>query len=485
VADNEAVELINFDVDIDGSLVTRPPICFESSTPGPNLPLRLLGYYTSSNNENYLIAAVARGFTAGTYSYYNGQWTLITNTIAAAAFVQYGGKAWLVAPTTSPNPGGSWDPIAGFVAIAAMKKGTAALVYKERMFVGEGGTAVTSSRISFSNPGNFAVWNSSDFVDIKSGDGQDIIDMVLYADTIVVFKQDSTYIFSYDTKPAAGQVRQISNSIGVAGKDCVFEYENNLYLLHGKSVYQMLNWNYQVLNLKVPLSRVNSRPNELTVPFVMSRINDRLILRYFDTYYVFGLKTQIWTMWTTPRSLGKWIPVPVDTVNLTPDKFVAVSTWTTIESMYSFIEGYTIDRLENFNYSVVSKTYDFESPFTYKRLFWWGADMIAKSAFTATVFPISYGRKLTWREADLRTWRQAGSFTWARPADITIREVSLRNVGGTVNRTFVKFLKGLRFRQVNFKINGNTDSTLPNAPFRLFGITAFVDVKAKVSQTVN
>lgn len=309
--------------------------------------------------------------------------------------------------------------------------------------------------------------------------------MILYADTIVVLKQSSTYIFSYDTKPAAGQVRQISSTIGVAGRDCIFEYENNLYLLHGKSVYTMINWNYQVLNLKVPLNRVNSRPDELTVPFVMSRINDRLILRYYDSYYVFGLKTQVWTTWTTPRSLGKFIQVPIDTVNLTPDKFLAVSTWTTIESMYSFIEGYTTDREENFDFSVVSKTFDFDSPFTYKRMFWWGADTIANSQFTATVFPISYGRRLTWGEAKLRTWGAAKSFTWARPADITIREVSIRNAGGTRSRTFIKFLKGIRFRQVNFQLNGSTDSLSPRAPLRLFGITAFVDIKAKVSQTVN
>jgi hypothetical protein len=485
VADNEAVELVNFDIDIDGSLVTRPPICFEVATPGPNLPLRLLGYYTSSNNENYLIASVARGFTNGTYVYYNGAWSVITDTIPATAFVQYGGKAWLVAPPGSANPGGSWDPVTGFVPIAAMKKGSAALVYKERMFIGEGGTAVTSSRVSFSNPGNFSVWNTSDFVDIKSGDGQDIIDMILYADTIVVLKQDSTYIFSYDTKPAAGQVRQISSTIGVAGKDCIFEYENNLYLLHGKSVYTMLNWNYQVLNLKVPLQRVNSKPNELTVPFVLSRINDRLILRYYDTYYVYGLKTQSWVVWTTPRSLGKFIQVPIDTVNLTPDKFLAVSTWTTVESMYSFIEGYTIEREENYQYSVVSKTFDFESPFTYKRLFWWGADAISKNQFTATVFPISYGRTFTWDEAKLRTWDQAKQFTWDHPADVMIREISVRDGRGTNNRTFIKFLKSLRFRQVNFKISGSTDGRLPNAPYRLFGITAFVDLKAKVSQTVN
>jgi hypothetical protein len=485
VADNEATELLNFDIDIDGSLVTRPPITLEATTPGPDLPLRLLGYFVTSNGEQYLIASVARGLTAGTYAYSATGWTLLTSTIPAAAFVQYMNKAWLIAPPGYSNPGGSWDPVNGFVAITAMKKGTTAVIYKERMWIGEGGQASTSSRLYFSNPGNFAVWNASDFVDIKNGDGQDIIDAVVYADTIVICKQNSMYIFSYDTKPTAGQVRQISNTIGVAARDCIVEHENNLYLFHGKYIYTMVNWNFERINLKVPLTVVNSKPNNLTSPYIMSRVNDRLILRYYDTYYVYNLRARVWAIWTTPRALGRFFQVPVDTTNPEPDKFLATSAWTDFEALYSFVEGFSTDRIENFYYSVVSKTYDFDSPFTFKRLFWWGGDVISKASWTATVYPVSYGRNITWDEARLITWAQARQYTWARPADIAISVDSDRSVGGSDNRTFVKFHKSLRFRQINFQISGMSNGQSINAPMRIFNFTAFILAKQKVTQTIN
>lgn len=485
IADNEAAELLNFDIDLDGSLVTRPPILYESYTPGSAQPVRLLGYYTATNGNQYLIASNISPTVNATYAYFAGVWTTITTSFSAAAMVQYANKAWLISPAGSAISGGSWDPTVGFTVIAAIKKGNSAVIYKERLWIAEGGTAATSSRLFFSNPANFAVWNASDFVDIRSGDGQDIIDMIMYADTIVLFKQNSTYIFSYDAKPTAGQVRQISGTIGIAGRDCVFEYENNLYLFHDKDVYTLVNWNYDKLNIKVPLEIRNTKPNQLLVPFAMSRMNDRLILRYYDNYYVYGLKTRVWALWTTPRALGRWFQVPTDATVMDPDKFVAASAWTDVDGVYSLIEAYTIDRTENFRFTVTSRTFDFETPHAYKRLFWWGADSIAKSSFTGVVFPISYGRKLTWNDAKLRTWNDAKAFTWARPADISIQIESPRTVSGSNNRTFVKFLKSLRFRQVNFQITGTTTSSLTTSPMRIFGFTIFVDAKAKVSQLIN
>ena len=486
VGDNEAVELLNFDIDLDGSLVTRPAIAKEIATPtGATNPLKLLGYYTNINGNQYLIASTILGTTPGTYAYFNGVWITITTTFAAAAMQQYANKAWLIAPPGIVNPGGNWDPTAGFVAVSAMKKGVAAVIYKERLWIGEGGNGTTSSRLYFSNPANMAVWNASDFVDVRAGDGQDIVDLIMYADTIVVLKQNSTYIFSYDSKPTAGQVRQISATIGIAGKDCIFEYENNLYLFHDKDVYTMVNWNYEKLNVKVPLQIHNASGAALQVPFVLSRINDRLILRYYDDYYVYGLRTRVWAIWNSIFKLGRFYQIPSSASTPDVDKFIAASAITTTDGAFNFKESYESNRTENFHYSVTSKTYDFDAPYQYKRLFWWGGDMIAKAPFQATVFPISYGRKQTWSQAKLRTWTTAKSFTWSRPADISISIVSDRQVSGSGDRVFVKFLKSLRFRQANFRISGDTTSDLTTSPMRIFAFTIFVDAKAKVSQTVN
>jgi hypothetical protein len=492
IGDNEALEITNFDVDIDGSLVTRPPFYKEVNSPS-NLAMRILGWFTWTDGTNYLIASRNDTGTASTY-YYNlalGTWTAITTTFAATAMVQYQNKAWLVADPTSVNPGGNWDPTTGFTAVAAMKKGIAAIVYKERMFIGEGGNGSTASRLYFSAPATFTTWNSSDFLDVKAGDGQTIVDLIVYADTVVIFKEDSCYIYAYDTKPTSGQVRVISNNIGVAGKNCIIEYENSLYVFHDKNVYSVTNWNFQKLNIKVPFQYQNRKPASLRVPYSMSLVGDRLVVRYYDNYYVWGLKTRIWVQWKSDLPpLGKFWAVPQDSSTAVPPEYFATAQYSgdtvpETTAMYSFQEAYDPTRTETFNWALVTKTYDFESPYTYKRLFWWGVDVIAKGAFVAQVFPISYGRRITWDQAKLRTWAQAKSFTWDRGADIAINVDTNMNISGSSDRTFVKLLKSLRFRQVNFKLSGTSNGKSDSSPMRIFAITIFVDSKEKVVAQVT
>lgn len=484
VGDTEAVELINFDVDIDGSLLTRPPIVFDTAVVAG--VLRTLGYYTSMSGEQYLLLAGVDHTC--TYYYYNGAISILTNTISATSFAQYANKAWLVAPSGAVNPGGSWDPTAGFVAVSAMKKGAACVVYKERMFVGEGGSLATSSRLYFSAPANLLSWSSSDFLDVKAGDGQDIIDLIVFADVIVIFKQNSTYIYSYESKPATGQVRGISSTIGVAARDCIIEYENNLYLLHDTNVFVMANWNYERLNIKVPFKYNNSSPAALKTSYSLSLVGDRLIIRYFDNYYVYGMKTRAWTMWETTAggSLGRFFKVPFTISGASAGtKYLATGQSSSNKSLYSFVDGFDATRTESIYWSLVTKSYDFDSPYSFKKLYWWGVDCIAKSVVNATVYPISYGQKITWGQAKLRTWGDAKSFTWGRGSDLSIQVDSTLGIQGGTNRVFIKFQKALRFRQLNLRLNGTVDGKSSTSPMRIFSLLLIADSKQAVVKTIT
>jgi hypothetical protein len=491
IGDSEVRELLNFDVDVDGSLYTRPPIV-QSNTPPSNFAVRPLGWFSWTDGTMHLICAVNDpGGTTSTLAYRldTNTWSTITATFAATAMVQYQNKAWLVADPLEADPGGNWDPSAGFTAVAAMKKGTAACIYKERMFIGEGGSGANSSRLSFSAPATLTTWNASDFVDVKAGDGQSIIDIYVYADTIIIFKNNSCYIYSYDSKPAAGQVRVISSTIGITAKDCIVEDENTLYIFYGKSVYSIVNWNYQKLNIKVPLEYTNTRPTDLLISVNMSKVGDRMILRYYDKYYVWGLKTRIWSMWSFATPLSRFFPLPTVVASNLSNEYRAMGEWkkgsAADTAMYSFIEGYDAVRTETIPWAVTTKSYDFESPYTFKRLFWWGVDVIAQTTLTGEVFPISYGRKITWGEAKLRTWGAAKAFTWGRGADISNVVTTVVPVAGSADRTFVKMLQAIRFRQVNFRLSGSVNGKSSTSPVRIFGITAIADTKQKVVQQIT
>lgn len=477
VEDTQVVDIVNFDIDLDGSLVSRPPIVQKATQPGD---IRPLGYFKDPNGNYYLIGA-----GGGSTYYFDGtNWTAITATIEATCFVQYDNKAWLVAPKSSANPGGYWTFAGGFVAVAAMQKGMTACIYKERMFIGEGSTGATASRIYFSVAADLNTWNAADFLDVSAGDGQSIKEIRVFTDTIVVFKTNSTYIYSYDSSPSRGAVRVISTAIGVADRDCCVEYENSLYILHKKYIYQIQNWNYDRLNTLVPFVFTDTKQANSNQGRCLSVMNDRLVIRYFDKIYVLGLKTRVWTTWSTNFYLHKFYLIP--TAPNAAAEFITTSADTTSDFTYSLIDAFSVTRSETISCSFTTKTYQFDTPYGFKKLAWWGVDLLTKSSIKGQVFPISYSAPVSWSTLGGYTWDAIKNNTWARPLDIAINVDSTFSTANIAeNRMFLKFLKALRFRQVNFKLSGTYDGTSTTGPYRIYSLVAFVYSKELVTQTVN
>lgn len=477
VEDTQVVDIVNFDIDLDGSLLSRPPIVQKATQP---TTIRPLGYFKDANGSHYLIGAGA----GSTYQFDGTTWTVITATIEATTFIPYDNKAWLVAPKSSANAGGYWTVAGGFVAVAAMQKGMTACIYKERLFIGEGANGATASRIYFSGPANLTVWNAADFLDVSAGDGQSIKEIRVFTDTIVVFKTNSTYIYSYDTAPGRGAVRSISTSIGVADRDCCVEYENSLYLIHNKYVFKIQNWNYERLNTLVPFVFSDTIQANSAQGQCMSILNDRLVIRFFDKIYVIGLKTRVWTTWSTTFYLHKFYQQPG--VPSAAAEFVVTSANTTSNFTYSLTDTYTVTKSESITCSFTTKTYQFDTPYGFKKLGWWGIDLLTKSNLKGQVFPITYSLPVIWNDLIARTWNSLLTSTWARPIDIAINvDSNFTTTNVAENRMFIKFLKALRFRQVNFKVSGTYDGTSTQGPYRIYSLVAFVYSKELVTQTIN
>lgn len=493
VADNECTDIQNFDVDLDGSLFSRPPITVKVSkatintgTSSSSGKLFALGWFIATDGEKYLIFSA----TGGTwqYKYSNGAFTLITNTIVATCMVQYQNKIWLVAPPGSANPGGSWDGTV-FTAVAAMPKGTSAVIYKERMFIAGGRLDTTNAnRVTFSNPANFATWTvGTDFFDVKAGDGQHIVALRVFQDQIVVFKEDSTFLYSYDSRPAAGAVRAINNVIGTLNNHSVVEYENSLYVYHEAAIFQINNWNFTLVNLKVPFVDIVKWAFAVQ-DATLSILRDRLVVRHFDGVYVFGLRTGTWTKWDSTAQFDFFLNVPQDDVT-SSDEYVGFSRETSNADddrvMYLFKNKWTVGDLENMTCYVVTKVFDFGVPYTYKRLFWWGVDFISRKDLSYIVHPISQTRTVTHNMLAAYTHNAIIGSNY-QPLDVSIDvtdNFTVSNISG--NRMFAKLLKSLRFRQISFRITGTTDGSSTQGPLRIFNLVAFVDNKEQVVKQIS
>src|SRR5688500_18396449 len=92
IADNEAVRILNMDVDLDGSLVSRPGLSVATSAPVAGLS-HIIGSYTSKTGVFYVIYAFPGSCRA--YNTATNSWVSISNGDFSDC-VQYSNKLWLV-----------------------------------------------------------------------------------------------------------------------------------------------------------------------------------------------------------------------------------------------------------------------------------------------------------------------------------------------------------------------------------------------------
>lgn len=492
VADEDAVELLNFDVDLDGSLVSRPPITETEITLG-RYNCRILGIYTT-DTDSYIIYSMHDGGSGEYTSYYSintGVHATLTATFKASAMVQYQNKAWLIAEPGSANPGGSWDGIS-FTAVASMPKGTSATVYKERIFVATGAKdAANPSRVFFSGPANPTSWTGTDFFDINNGDGQPVVAVYTYAGSIAIFKARSTYVFAYESSPTKGQVQSISASVGLENADCIAEIENTLYVMYDSKLFSISNWNWEQLNVKAPFEYRNTHLGNTWSNFSVSAINNRVIARYYDNLYVFGTKTRAWSLWNSTSTPHKFFrSTVVDTLTgiqtFFAGNYLTVDAGGAADQLYKFKDAYTAADTETFTCKLSSKVYSMNVPYSYKRLMWWGVDLLAKTDVDATVVPVVYGRAVRIADLTSSTIAALSGRTVATPLDISINVSDTANINNPSSvRMFIKYIKSLRFRQIQFKLTSIVDGTTNTGPLHIYSATAFIANKETVNKKIS
>lgn len=303
IADAELAKLINLELDIDGSLISRCP--FTEIDGHASWTERIVCITEAIFSGTYYLIG---SNSTGVYYRQSGvgqAWTLITNTFQSMAAAQYAGFVYIVAIPGSANPGGKWSPGGGFSAVAAMPKGQACVIHKERLYVAPGILATSNaSRLTFSNAGNFDTWTGTDFIDIKQGDGTNLVDLTVFQDNLLLFKDKSSHVLSYDTRPSDAVVREISSTIGVNKQFNMVNYENQIYIFSGGWVYEIINFDFNRLNTKVPFLVDDTAPSSFTTENIfLSILADRLVCRFHRNVYVYGLRTRTWSQWESTQDV--------------------------------------------------------------------------------------------------------------------------------------------------------------------------------------
>lgn len=357
--DTELVELTNFEVGPDNLLWSRPP--FEAVT-GTSISgatvdanWKILGIYRTTNTEWYLIvvkplaagAAEVQAILMGDFSNAPLVIKSLTASQQVAGFVQINSECFFaVTPTTAINCF-KWSKTVAASDVPAMKKGNCIIAYKSRIWVAGIDTATQSSRLYFSSIGvngpEPEVWNSTtDFFDVAPGEGGFITAMLSLNSSILIFKNDGTYRFSYPASPKKGQVDTISRSVGAAGSTSVLEFENYVYVYDQGRVYELVNNNYTPLNRFVKFASDPNAVDSLAPGVDLSILNRRLVVRYFNNTYAYSIDSKAWSQWNSYIGVpSRLYELPADSASTLSSTYYAASAGTVQNVSANIIPAFT------------------------------------------------------------------------------------------------------------------------------------------------
>lgn len=488
ISDDELSDIVNFEIDVDGSLHGRPPIVDDpAGVPSITSRLLYLGCYVTS------LATFRLGSSlTNTVKYVGGAWSQLRATTTSTAACQYANKVYVVSNNAS-GPGFSFDGTT-VADVATMPKGDCAVIWKERLWIGAGISqgALLSTKLNYSQPGDPTAWGTlttsatAGSFDVGQGDGEPITGLLVYNDNLIVFKTDSTWVVSYDTDPRIPTVRKISPNIGASSLFCVAQRQSEVYVNHEGEIFEFVNYNYTKINIQCPFTFDAAVPvgNTGVENTFISVMGDRLVCRFWNRVYVYSFISRAWTRWTTTKYFGPLVRDPADISANGVIIYYAGSYVTPTVAAYRIKDGWTTSDSETMTCSIATKIYSIAEQSKFKRLFWWGADLIAQAVVTSQAVPITTSLQSYWSALDLTTWGTITGNTWANPLNTTTAVTSTVDISGfAIGRRFIKFQKSLRFREIQFTLSVPSDGKNPTA--RLFSLNLYVAAKEKVVALVS
>jgi hypothetical protein len=520
IDDSELASIVNFEFSTNGSLISRPPIYAEMNgtativSPVTGEPIDIIGTYVRQDGERFLV--VTTDAKTWLYDIVTKSWTQIA-TFQASDCTQYMNKVVLCSTTVH---GGYWE--AGTFTTTNMPYLGGIEILQNRFFgYGVEGSS-TANTVFWSDITTFgpsgevtSVWDWIDntgnyyYVDIGSGDGQWITAMAQGYNDLVIFRNKSTYRYSFPEDPALGTMQSMQQDIGAENKRCVVKFENAHYVLSGTILYKYQNWLYYPLNaqkVKFESSAISRR-----FQHAVSIIGRRAVVWHNGGIFAYNMDTNTWSEWQSEAHVGYFIAMPRRNEENAEELYYGISGSSAMPT-----GGFPIYRIENLPVSSIgtesmqcslrTKIYDFNTPVEWKRLYYWAADVATSKPVKAIVYPVVLPETAalpTWDEIAKDFEGETGFYTW----DMLSKDSSLDTAYGTwddlvltsggiqtvisdfptsyVQRIEAKLNQSLRFRRIYFELYLECDGTSSTSPVQVYSMTPMVGVKAKVAKGAN
>lgn len=366
IQDDELSLCVNFDIGRAGELVKRTgfAVLHSGSTLGNN-PTKLIGHFLTSANSQLIVQS-------GTKLYYSADgatWTEI-GTYSVEFGAQYNQKFYMVRKAGTVL---EWDGSA-ITALAGSPNGTFCQVYKDRLFVlSSEATGALNSRLYYSSAGDFSTWPSTNFIDVKKGDGDFLTCCAVIHDLLIIFKGRTTWALYVQGSPENWVLRNINPEIGCISKFTPREIEGFLFFTGARGVYKTDGITFEDISESI-LPVFSERIVNLTNANIDTAAwwDDRYILLFNPTpssqrWFVYHLRTGGWTEWV-PNGIKPATFLEINTA--APQKGLYCGDLDSLGKILRFGGGAYTDAGTNYECRFETKDFDFTMPSLFKRGKW-------------------------------------------------------------------------------------------------------------------
>ena len=492
INDEELHVLENFELDANGSLVSRPPIVKISESPIAEETIDIVGYYITEDETIYAVVASV----SGTYLFetVTEVYTQIT-TIVASGSAQYRDKLYICSVTEA---GGYWDGTTFTqlnVGVKPMPVGEQLILHKSRFFLISRATLYNRGRIYFSEITTVATsindWDTDDYFDVSRGDGQLITAIISAPNEVFIFRTKSTYYFRYETAPIDGSLEVLDATVGADNAQCIAEYEFSYLVLNNGRLYRFVSYQFYPLN---DIKRVQFRQTETTASLdvfsALTVFGRRAIVWFGGGTYVLDLESGAWSMWDSPTTSFAWgTLLPRSQNDLTSDTILGITGTATpsFKGVYKAVDEYLVTNVEEMTCVAETKAFDFEIPDQWKRLFYWSADVYTARDIEGTATPIQFSAIIiSWDDLATKTWDELEDGTWDNP--VTKNPAVVTQIvypALTPYRVNATFQKDMRFRRCSFRVELSTDGTSATGPVRVIAMAIHAVTKKGISDILQ
>ena len=379
IENNELVDAVNVVIDEHGVINRRRGFDNVVNITGPAISARVVGRHRTSAMDSVFMAHV------GGLALVNATGSAVTwndvSFVNVMFAVQFNNQSFVFSYQVQQmlnvdfagTRTGSWANV----------QASLGLVHKGRIFCCNNRvTPADTVRFSqiYTDPTNpnwsgAGAWPAANTLSISQGDGEMVTAMVEYNDSIIIFKQSSTWILYTDGSPTTGwQLKKLHDSIGCVGTHTPKVVGSLLYFMGVDGVYRTDGTTFE--EISEPINAVWRLFSHSNASVMYNRTAVEWDGLYIvnpdwsdDMWYIFNTRNDTWTRWLMPTAFSG--PTPFEESPLRPLRALTfqgsgttVNWWEmTDSSLYQDGEAGT---LVDIGSEIIFKKLDFGEPDQWK-----------------------------------------------------------------------------------------------------------------------